>query len=238
MKSSAIADRTRAKENAPRGLAFNVQANKAKELKAADPKLYKKLNPDSAKKWYTKQREWPAMCTVKPCNNITASETNEVEAEHGAHVFLEGDPYSVYILPTCRTCNTKVIELEYIGFPLLYCVLTDKELKTLSEAHARSLQSGASKEKPRRSARIAAKMKAAAKKIKAAATGKKKAGRAAKEELVLVASTADVEDPVRDEVRDEVDYESTSRGKQRCGAPTKKKGNPPCQNYKGTCPHH
>lgn len=208
---------TRAKSTAQKGVAYNVQGNKTARLKEVAPELYKKLNPPgSAKAWYIKQKgaPWPACCIVNPCNNIIAEQEGKAaDCSDGAHVFLNGDEYSVFVIPVCRSCNVKVISLNYTGHPKLLCVLSDEELSILNAAHEYSVDVGKSRVKPHtRSERAAAKKKTVerleARDAKAAEVAEKPVAAPAPVERVL------------------------------CGAPTvRSRGKRTCKLALASCPH-
>jgi hypothetical protein len=111
------------------GVAYNMQGNKSGALQKDHAKLYVKLNPASAKKWFEgRAKHWPQECTAVECLELKRSGRRGT-ARDGAHVMLDSPASNdVYIIPTCRMCNVNVIEFRYEGVaPLMLVRLTDSE---------------------------------------------------------------------------------------------------------------
>jgi hypothetical protein len=122
-----------------RGVAFNMQGNKNVELQKKHPKLYVKLNPASAKKWYAdREKNWPLECASSECLEIHRSGAKG-HAKEGAHVMIgNASSNDVYIIPTCHRCNVNVLEFSYSGVrPWLLVRLTDAERSIIDACNAK-----------------------------------------------------------------------------------------------------
>jgi hypothetical protein len=232
--------RLKAAPSVTHGRAANVEGNKCEEMRTQNAALYARLNgrSGSARAYYEKQSpvEWPKTCTVVDCRN---------DATDGAHIFKVATPSTgthvvdeqhVFILPTCHAHNMKRSHYDYVGHPVLICTLSDAELVVLRTMAVAPRRSRRLAEKKAAADAAAAELKATAAK---AAKAIERALEAAKVDGATESESCDTTTtPTPAPPPPDKPSRKQRRPRTRCGAPTKKTGNPPCKNYRSTRPHH